>query len=182
MVCHHYCFALPLTHTPSLAVSQRLTYTDAQPSYPLIMDLAVVRDDHRTLQSDAHLASEVARLRSLHPRDCKFVLRMVPKSCTDLEALNATALAVQRLVTDLPLLLEATVERLLVLSSFADSVFLKGNVYPAVKYFLQAGQEEQCVAELRGLFVRLTQFKGACAVVAAMLMTQLMVFCMLVAV
>lgn len=140
---------------------QRLTYTDAQPSYPLIMDLSIVRDDHRTLQSDEYLAREVVRLRALHPRDGKFVLRMVPKSCTELEALNATALAVQRLVPDLPLLLEATVERLLVLSSLTDSVFLKGNVYPAVKYFLQAGFEEQCVSELRSLFVRLTQFKGA---------------------
>ena len=77
-----------------------------------------------------------------------------------MKGLNALILALQQRVQDSPILVETTVERLLLLCSFEDSVFLKGNVYPAVKYYVLAGKEEACVKDLSSLFFQLRQFKG----------------------
>lgn len=142
-------------------VTKRLTYKGPDPSLPLSMELVLVQQDHRTLWDEAHLAGEIKRMRALHGGpNHKFVVRMVSKACTDMEALNQVALVVQKLATGLPLLLEATVERLLVVCQFSNSVFLKGNVYPAIKYFLTAGKEATCVSDLQALFANLQQFRG----------------------
>ena len=45
--------------------------------------------------------------------------------------------------------------RLVLLSNLPDSVFLKSNVYPALKYYLRRGDEGLCQQELEKLLSQL---------------------------
>jgi hypothetical protein len=50
------------------------------------------------------------------------------------------------------ILLETSYERICLLSTLDDSIFLSPNIYPSVKYFLRPGDEDLCKHELLKLF------------------------------
>jgi hypothetical protein len=50
------------------------------------------------------------------------------------------------------MMFEASFERLHLIGKLPDSVLYKPNVYPAVKYLLRKGEEENCLADLSILF------------------------------
>lgn len=150
-----------VTKVPDMEdLAKRLSYKNQEATLPLVMELVVVQHDHKTLLGVDKLKGELDRLKSLHPKGRKFVLKVLPKACTDMENLNKTLLAVQQMAQNLPVLVESTLERLMMLCEFGDSVFLKGNVYPSVKYFIVRGEEQVCVKDMKRFFLHVAQFKG----------------------
>jgi hypothetical protein len=88
------------------------------------------------------------------------VLKVTGKVATDMEQLNGRVLFVESLVHSVPILLELSFERLISISHLSNSVFLRPRIYPAVKYYLQQGEEERCLEDLKRLTEAIQQFKG----------------------
>jgi hypothetical protein len=70
----------------------------------------------------------------------------------DIPLLNAKMLFVESLLPGNLLVLETSYERLVLLCQEDKSVFLRPNIYPALKYYLRPGDETQCMEELTQLF------------------------------
>jgi hypothetical protein len=96
-------------------------------------------------------------------------VKVTAKISTDVRLINAKAHHVAGLLPNHPvftssscwccstdagpqIMFEASFERLHLIGKLPDSVLYKPNVYPAVKYLLRKGEEENCLADLSILF------------------------------
>jgi hypothetical protein len=111
-------------------------------------------------RSDDAIRSDIELTRTFYPANRKFVVKALAGAALDMQELNRKALFLVSLLPDRPLLLELTYERLVVLCERADSCFVKAGIYPAVKYFIEAGNEAQCEQELARLCDTVAQFEG----------------------
>ncbi|ELR14028.1 emp24/gp25L/p24 family protein [Acanthamoeba castellanii str. Neff] len=136
-------------------------------NFPLL-ELALFQD--KALLSDEAIEKEILRLQSLYPPGHKarlarsppghFVLKILGKLTTDMEALNAKVHFVEKLLPATPILIEVSYERLMLLCRLPDSIFLRPWVYPALKYFLRRGDEELCRQEIAKLVYSIQEFSG----------------------
>ena len=74
-----------------------------------------------------------------------------------MEALNALLHDVAG--HDLPVLAEATLERLVLLCQLEKSVFLRGNVFPGAKLLVEPGTEGDCLRQARDFLETARQFR-----------------------
>lgn len=74
--------------------------------------------------------------------------------------LNEKAAFIESLAPELPIVIEVSFERLLVLCQLENSIFKSSHVFPSLKYFLKAGEEDTCVSELEKLIETLQKYEG----------------------
>ncbi len=75
-----------------------------------------------------------------------------------MDALNALLLEVA--LHDLPVLVEATLERLVLLCGLEKSVFLHSNAFPGAKLLVEPGTESQCLRSAVSFLESARQFRG----------------------
>lgn len=79
--------------------------------------------------------------------DLSFVLKLEGKACLNMEKLNERVEYISKLYKG-PTVLECTYDRLILVSRLPNSIFQSPYVYPAVKYYFKAGQENECLEEM----------------------------------
>ena len=157
---------------PSAAVSHsfvsRSSQSLSQPSsLPLLVELSVWRDGSGGgWMSDEELDGELFRFQQLFPPSHTFVIKVnggllerksdvatLNRKMHHILALSATTAATatagpatagrwQERVSACPLVVDLTFDRLIDLALLDDSVLLKANVLPCVRYFLSSAQED----------------------------------------
>jgi hypothetical protein len=155
-------FAVPNAPQPRIGdietlgtrLSERPTAIDA----PFIVQIPLFEGG--AFRSDDAIRSDVELSKTFYPANRKFVVKALAGAAKDMDELNRKALFLVSVLPDRPLLLELTYERLVVLCERDDSCFVKAGIYPAVKYFIEAGNEAQCEAELVRLCDTVSQFEG----------------------
>ncbi len=103
------------------------------------------------------LESNLARLRAIQGHRT-FVVRCAAKGCEDMVALNALLLRLAD--CGLPLLVDATLERLVALCALQDSCFVLSNVYPGPKVLVEPGSELQSLRAAHDFLQSARQFRG----------------------
>jgi hypothetical protein len=68
---------------------------------------------------------------------------------------STSALVHQNKIT---ILVDSSFDRLILLCEVPNTIFLKSNVFPFLRYYLQLGEEQTCVAELKESFSKLSTF------------------------
>jgi hypothetical protein len=155
-------FATPSAPTPRIGdietlgkrLSERPTASDA----PFVVQIPLFESG--AFRSDDAIRSDVELSKTFYPANRKFIVKALAGAAMDMDELNRKALFLVSILPDRPLLLELTYERLVVLCEREDSCFVKAGIYPAVKYFVEAGNEAQCEAELVRLCDTVSQFEG----------------------
>lgn len=135
-------------------LAERPTSSDA----PFIVQIPLFEASQ--FRSDDAIRSDIELTRTFYPANRKFVVKALAGAALDMQELNRKALFLESMLPDRPLLLELTYERLVVLCQRDDSCFVKAGIYPAVKYFIEAGNEAQCEQELVRLCDTVAQFEG----------------------
>lgn len=79
--------------------------------------------------------------------DLSFILKLEGKACTNIELLNERVEFISQLYKG-PTVLECTYDRLILVARLPNSIFHCPYVYPAVKYYFKAGQENECLTEM----------------------------------
>eukprot|EP01116_Phalansterium_solitarium_P001763 TRINITY_DN11581_c0_g1_i1.p1 TRINITY_DN11581_c0_g1~~TRINITY_DN11581_c0_g1_i1.p1 ORF type:complete len:422 (+),score=103.88 TRINITY_DN11581_c0_g1_i1:59-1324(+) len=139
-------------------LKKKLQYSPKSTNLPLSLELPLW--DAGEFVSDEVLTERVRYFKSLYPTNREFVVKMLGKLSLDMPGLNAKAKHVISLLPQSVLLFETSYERLVHLCHLPDSVFTHPHIYPALKYYLRRGDEEQCKQELIELFKHLKAFSG----------------------
>jgi len=88
-------------------------------------------------------------------------LKVTGRMSDDMVTLNTLILNVHSKTTPSTLIMiQVSYERLVVLVKLQNSCFLKGRIYPNVKYYLKKGDESQCMEEFTRTFRALKSFSG----------------------
>lgn len=129
---------------------------------PFSVELSVWDDEAKALIPEATLCEQLQEISQRFEKEQKrFVLNVSARITTDIAGINQRVEALLR-VSD-PLLritLEATYERLILLSALDNSVLLNPRVFPSIGYTLVPGQEATCLAELGRAVQSLSQIDG----------------------
>ncbi len=155
-------FVVPSAPQPRVAdietLAQRLGERPTTSDAPFIVQLPLF--EAGAFRDDDAIRSDVELAKTYYPANRKFVVKAMAGAALDMAELNRKALFLVSILPDRPLLLELTYERLVVLCERDDSCFVKAGIYPAIKYFIEAGNEAQCEAELARLCDTVSQFEG----------------------
>jgi hypothetical protein len=140
------------------SLSTRFAERPTSDAPPFIVQIPLFESGQ--FRSDDAIRSDIELTRTFYPANRKFIVKALAGAALDMQELNRKALFLVSLLPDRPLLLELTYERLVVLCERDDSCFVKAGIYPAVKYFIEAGNETQCERELARLCDTVAQFEG----------------------
>eukprot|EP01097_Dermamoeba_algensis_P003712 TRINITY_DN2540_c0_g1_i1.p1 TRINITY_DN2540_c0_g1~~TRINITY_DN2540_c0_g1_i1.p1 ORF type:complete len:482 (+),score=90.93 TRINITY_DN2540_c0_g1_i1:41-1447(+) len=135
----------------------KTNYTLKSENYPLMAELSVHQGS--SFLTDESIVKDIKSIKAVYPQDRKYVVKVLAKLAVDMEELNKKIIFVQSNFPQMIILVEASFERLILLSSLRDSAFFHPLVYPALKYFLRQGDEELCCSELNQLFTAMKEFK-----------------------
>jgi len=155
-------FDLPGTEVPATPdiedIKAKLKYTPQSANLPLALELPLW--ENGDFVSDKDLKQRIDSYKALYPPTRQFVLKVLAKLAMDIPILNSKLIYVESLISGNMILLEASYERLVLLCREENSIFLKPNVYPSLKYFLKQGDEQLCMEELLNLFQELKAYAG----------------------
>lgn len=139
-------------------MKKKMNFSSQNQNLPLMMEIPLWENGNY-VEND-QLQKRIENIKSLYPPNRNFVLKILGKLAPEVNELNEKAKFVENLVRGGTLILEASYERLCLLCELEDSIFLRPSVFPALKYFLREGDEEQCESELTNLFQYLKSFTG----------------------
>ncbi|EFA80883.1 hypothetical protein PPL_06472 [Heterostelium album PN500] len=106
----------------------------------LIIELNIFQNN--IFLNDDQILNNIKQFQSMYQKNRKFALKVMAKGSNDVQTINDKVIYIASLLVGYPILVEVTVERLNLLGNLANSCFLLGKVYPALKYFLKQGDEE----------------------------------------
>eukprot|EP01114_Cavostelium_apophysatum_P006730 TRINITY_DN18172_c0_g1_i1.p1 TRINITY_DN18172_c0_g1~~TRINITY_DN18172_c0_g1_i1.p1 ORF type:complete len:331 (-),score=47.96 TRINITY_DN18172_c0_g1_i1:458-1378(-) len=148
-----------LTEEPSIEdIKSKLNYTPQSTNLPMAMELPVW--ENGDFVSDEELKKRINYYKSLYPPNRQFVLKILGKLAMDIAQLNSKVQFVESVLQGSVVILETSYERLSLLCKEQNSCFLKPSIFPALKYYLRQGDEDQCKQELLTLFSYLKAFSG----------------------
>ncbi|GAM29321.1 hypothetical protein SAMD00019534_124970 [Acytostelium subglobosum LB1] len=133
----------------------------------LIIELNIYQNS--IFLNDETICSNIKQFQSLYPKNRKFSLKVMAKGSNDVQTINNKVIYIASLLKGYPILVEVTVERLNMIGNLANSCFLLGKVYPALKYFLKQGDEELFIKDMHRLLAILGQYNGIQAVITVAL-------------
>jgi hypothetical protein len=132
---------------------------------PLMNSLVMYQAAHGFLE-DADIRAQVARMRARYAAEQRFVLRLTAPMVHDLAALNRKVLVAEAAADGLYVLVELSEDRIGALCALPDSAFLRPRVFPALRVYLDRGEEPAALAQLRTLLDTIAQFRGIRVIVS----------------
>eukprot|EP01119_Soliformovum_irregulare_P025878 TRINITY_DN9697_c0_g1_i2.p1 TRINITY_DN9697_c0_g1~~TRINITY_DN9697_c0_g1_i2.p1 ORF type:complete len:329 (-),score=54.43 TRINITY_DN9697_c0_g1_i2:6-905(-) len=137
-------------------LKERLQFSQDYSNLPLVMELPLWENGQ--FVSDDVIVQRIESFKRMYPPQRSFLLKVLAKLANDMAILNQKIRFVATLLPSSPIILETSYERICLLCQLEDSVFLLSNIYPALKYYLDQGNEGECQSELTQLFQHLKSF------------------------
>lgn len=132
-------------------------YSSESTNLPMALEISVW--ENGDFLKDEEIAQRINYYKSLYPPNRQFVLKVLGRMSMDMIVLNQKVLYIESLLgSDAVIVLETSYERLATICKLDNSVFLRPSIFPALKYFLRQGDEQQCKMEMTNLFDYLREF------------------------
>lgn len=153
---------------PSLNDLEDLKAAVAPSAQRLPLVTEIVLYENSTYTTNETIQTHVEALQKLYIASKKlFILKLSGKLAPNLATLNEQILfAFGLLKRNEPVLVELTYERLKLLAGLNDSCFLHPRIYPSLKYYIRAGDEESARVQIKELLDILKEFAGIKVVVS----------------
>eukprot|EP01125_Pyxidicula_operculata_P017481 TRINITY_DN6121_c0_g1_i1.p1 TRINITY_DN6121_c0_g1~~TRINITY_DN6121_c0_g1_i1.p1 ORF type:complete len:356 (+),score=52.42 TRINITY_DN6121_c0_g1_i1:75-1142(+) len=130
---------------------------------PLVVELNVFVKDQ--FLKEEEIESQLRKIQLTFPKDIEYMIKVSAKRSDDMDILNKLVLFIHT-KTNMRVLVQVSFERLVILSKLEDSCFLKPRIYPAIKYFVNKGEEKHSMDEVGQAIAALKAFQNMKLVVS----------------
>jgi hypothetical protein len=124
---------------------------------PFIVELNVFMNDQFLKTED--IDAQLKHIRLTYPKNIDYIIKISGKLVNDMEVMSQIVLDVHA-KTNARILVQVSVERLIILSKLPNSCFYKSRIYPSIKYFLVKGEEKLCLDDIIQVIGALKAFDG----------------------